>query len=350
MTEQLSHGNTRDGFRSSRVDMFAAGAMARLGRVVFPDAVHSRLSVLIFHRILPAPDPLLPYENTANQFASEIRALAKHFAILPLGEGLARLRNNDLPPYAISLTFDDGYRDNVTVALPILKALNINATFFIASGYLDSGRMWNDTLLSIIRGWPDKEINLADWGVPRIPMDGLAARQRAWGLLFRWMRKIGVRGRTEILERLGRRVPGGLPCDLMLTRKQVQQLHQGGMEIGCHTRSHPILTRLSEAQAREEILGSRTDLEELIQDEVRYFAYPNGVPGDDYGIRDVNIVKEAGFDAAFSTSWGVVTRDWDRFQIPRFTPWDRNLSRFTARLIVSRSRMKPHRATAPVEQ
>jgi peptidoglycan/xylan/chitin deacetylase (PgdA/CDA1 family) len=136
----------------------------------------------------------------------------------------------------------------------------------------------------------------------------------------------------------------------MLTRKQVQQLHQGGMEIGCHTRSHPILTRLSEAQAREEILGSRTDLEELIQDEVRYFAYPNGVPGDDYGFRDVNIVKEAGFDAAFSTSWGVVTRDWDRFQIPRFTPWDRNLSRFTARLIISRSRMKPHRATAPVEQ
>lgn len=349
MTEPIRYGDSRYEFRSSKIDTLGAGLLAKVGGYVFPTSVHSRLSVLIFHRILPEPDPLLPYEITAKQFAAEIEALAKHFAILPLHEGLSRLRDNTLPPYALCLTFDDGYRDNFTIALPILQSLGIKATFFIASGYLDGGRMWNDTLLTIVRRWSGESIDLTDWGIPRIKMQDLAQRQQAWGLLFRWMRRIGTRGRDEMLERLVRQLPESLPTDLMMTREQVQQLHRVGMEIGCHTRSHPILTRLPEDAARAEIVNAKRELEELTQDEVRYFAYPNGTPGDDYGMRDVNLVSAAGFDAAFSTSWGVVTRDWDQFQIPRFTPWDRNLSRFTARFILSRARMKPDRVIEPVE-
>lgn len=347
MTEPIRYGDSRYEFRSSRFDTFGAGLLAKVGGYVFPDSVHSRLSVLIFHRVLPEPDPLLPYEITAKQFAAEVEALARHFTILPLREGLERLRDNTLPPYALCLTFDDGYRDNYTIALPILQALGIKATFFIASGYLDGGRMWNDTLLTIVRRWREEMIDLTDWGIPPIPMRDLAQRQQAWGMLFRWMRKIGTHGRDEMLARLTQRLPEDLPADLMMTRDQVRQLHRDGMEIGCHTRSHPILTRLPEEAARAEIADSKRELEELTQAEVRYFAYPNGAPGDDYGQRDVKLVAEAGFDAAFSTSWGVVTRDWDRFQIPRFTPWDRNLSRFTARFILSRSKMKPDRVSEP---
>ncbi|MBK6603367.1 MAG: polysaccharide deacetylase family protein [Betaproteobacteria bacterium] len=345
MTEPFRFSGSNNEFRSSRIDNLATRLFAKLGGYVFPDAVHSRLSVLIFHRILPEPDPLLPYEVTARQFAAEIETLARHFTILPLREGLARLRSNTLPPYALCLTFDDGYRDNYTMALPILQAQRISATFFIASGYLDGGRMWNDTLLAIVRGWPDEAIDLSDWGIPVIPMQSLAQRQQAWGLLFRWMRRIGARGRDELLDRLARRVPESLPTDLMMTRQQVRELCEAGMEIGCHTRLHPILARLPDDDARAEIVGSKRELEELTQTEVRYFAYPNGTPGDDYGMRDVNLVAAAGFDAAFTTSWGVVTRDWDQYQIPRFTPWDRKLSRFTARFILSRSRMKPDRVS-----
>ncbi len=347
MTEPIRYGDIRYEFRSSKIDAWGAGLLAKVGGYAFPDSVHSRLSVLIFHRILKEPDPLLPYEITAKQFAAEIAALAKHFTILPLDEGLARLRNNTLPPFALCLTFDDGYRDNYTIALPILQSLGIKATFFIASSYLDGGRMWNDTLLTIVRRWPDEMIDLTDWGIPRIPMQDLAQRQQAWGLLFRWMRRIGTRGRNEMLDRLVRQLPEHLPTDLMMTREQVRQLQRDGMEIGCHTCSHPILTRLPDDAARAEIVDSKRELEELTQAEVRYFAYPNGTPGDDYGMRDVNLVAAAGFNAAFSTSWGVVTRDWDQFQIPRFTPWDRNLSRFTARFILSRSRMKPDRVSEP---
>lgn len=347
MTEPIRYGDSKSDFRFSKVDALAAGLLAKLGGYVFPDSVHSRLSVLIFHRILPAPDPLLPYEITEKQFAAEIATLTRYFTILPLSEGLARLRDNTLPPYALCLTFDDGYRDNATIAVPILQAKGVKATFFIASGFLDCGRMWNDTLLAIVRNWPDESIDLSDWGIPLIRMGTLAERIAAWSALFRWMRRIGDRGRGEMLERLARRLPEALPTDLMMTRDQVRQLHAAGMEIGCHTRSHPILARLPEDAARAEINDSKHDLEELTQAEVRYFAYPNGTPGDDYGMRDVKLVTAAGFDAAFSTSWGGVTREWDPFQIPRFTPWDRRLSRFTARFILSRSRMKPDRVSEP---
>jgi peptidoglycan/xylan/chitin deacetylase (PgdA/CDA1 family) len=150
-----------------------------------------------------------------------------------------------------------------------------------------------------------------------------------------------------MLDRLARNNHQMLPVDLMMSRDQVRSLHAAGMEIGAHTQSHPILARISDDAARSEIFESKRDLEVLTQGEVRYFAYPNGTPCEDYTVRDVKLVAEAGFDAAFSTSWGVVTRDWDQFQIPRFTPWDRNLSKFTARFILSRSRMKPDRATEP---
>lgn len=349
MTEPIRYGDTRFEFRSSKIDTLGAGLFAKVGKFVFPQSVHSRLSVLIFHRILPEPDPLLPFEITAKQFTAEINALARHFTILPLHEGLERLRNDTLPPYAICLTFDDGYRDNYLTALPILNALGIKATFFIASGYLEGGRMWNDTLLTVVRRWTRDAIDLSDWGVPLLPMQNLEQRQQAWGLLFRWMRKMGQRGRDEMLDRLVRELPEKLPTDFMMTRDHVQQLHRSGMEIGCHTRSHPILTRLSDEVARAEIVGSKRELEELTQAEVRFFAYPNGVPGDDYNMRDVKLVAEAGFKAAFSTSWGVVTRDWDQFQIPRFTPWDRGITRFTVRLILCRAQMKPDRVSEQVE-
>ncbi|MBK7081417.1 MAG: polysaccharide deacetylase family protein [Betaproteobacteria bacterium] len=343
MTEPFRFSGSKNEFRSSRIDNLATRLFAKLGGYVFPDAVHSILSVLIFHRILPEPDPLLPYEVTG-QFSAEIETLARHFTILPLREGLARLKSNTLPPTPLCLTFDDGYRDNYTMALPILQAQRISATFFIASGYLDGGRMWNDTLLAIVRGWPDDAIDLRDWGIPAIPMQSLAQRQQAWGLLFRWMRRIGARGRDELLERLVRRVPESLPTDLMMTRQQVRELCEAGMEIGCHTRLHPILARLPDDDARQEIVGSKRELEELTQTEVRYFAYPNGTRRRlRHARREPR--RRGRLRCRLHYLLGVVTRDWDQYQIPRFTPWDRKLSRFTARFILSRSRMKPDRVS-----
>ena len=104
------------------------------------------------------------------------------------------------------------------------------------------------------------------------------------------------------------------------------------MQIGAHTLSHPILA-VADAQAqRTEIEGSRQQLESLLDERIGLFAYPNGKRGSDYNDLSVDIVRRLGFDAAVSTHPGVYTKSSDRFQIPRFTPWERDHLRFGLRL------------------
>jgi peptidoglycan/xylan/chitin deacetylase (PgdA/CDA1 family) len=336
MTEPLARDQGRPGVRSSLANALGAVFLTGVGRALWPEAVAERLSILIYHRILAQPDPLLPNEITVDQFRDNMKMLANRFNVLDLSEGLRRLEDGTLPPLSVCITFDDGYRDNCTEALPVLKQFGLPATFFVATGYLDGGRMWNDTLLGIIHNWQKDAIDLRDWGIPLIAMTTAAERQKAWKALFRWMRRIGIRGRDEMLARLQAVVERPLPDDLMMTTEHVRMLHAEGMGIGCHTDTHPILTRVTDAIVREEITRSRSYLEDSIQAPVRYFAYPNGVPEDDYSRQHVEIVKELGFEAAFSTAWGAARPSSDMFQLPRFTPWDRSSPEFALRLILSR--------------
>jgi peptidoglycan/xylan/chitin deacetylase (PgdA/CDA1 family) len=103
----------------------------------------------------------------------------------------------------------------------------------------------------------------------------------------------------------------------MMNSAEVRKLHESGMEIGGHTINHPILTRLNREAALDEIAGGRDALERIIEKPIATFAYPNGKPEIDYAPEHVELVKEAGFEAAVSTRWGAATARTDRFQIPR---------------------------------
>lgn len=118
-----------------------------------------------------------------------------------------------------------------------------------------------------------------------------------------------------------------------MSSDQVRALHRAGMQIGAHTVNHPILARLGRDEAMREIGDSKRRLESITGAPVTLFAYPNGRPGDDYDDASVALVREAGFEAAFSTTWGAARLVSDRFQLPRFTPWDRGRGRFGLRLL-----------------
>lgn len=336
MTEPRISDDRTLRFRSMAADALGAELVSRAGRALMPATAEGRLSVMIFHRILESFDPIRPDEITAVEFRRNMQTIASRFNVLSLSDGLRRLRDGSLPPYSICLTFDDGYRDNYTVALPILQEFGLTATFFVATDYINGGRMWNDTVVDIVRRWPEDQIDLSDWGVPPISLrltgDRLAAKKN----LQKWMRRIGIKGRDEMLECLRRRLPRGNQEDLMLSSEQIADLASRGMEIGSHTCSHPILTRIDDDSAKFEIVNAKRVLEEISQRPVCYFAYPNGVPEDDYDQRHVRMVEDAGYDAAFSTAWGVAVEGSDRFQLPRFTPWDRTSARYVLRFLFSR--------------
>jgi peptidoglycan/xylan/chitin deacetylase (PgdA/CDA1 family) len=291
-----------------------------------------RLSILIFHRVLPKPDPLMPGEPDAAAFEARMRWLSAGFRVMPLIEATRRLRDGSLPANAACITFDDGYADNLTVAAPILARLRISATFFIATGFLDGGRMWNDTVIESVRACPAGVMDLTaidcgSWSF----VDDASRIATIAGLLDR-LKYLPQAERQAKVDAIGEAV--GLPTrsDLMMTRQQVRELRRYGMSIGAHTVSHPILTTLSLAEARREIVDGRRDLEETLGERVKLFAYPNGKPVRDYDDSHVKLVRELDFDGAVSTAWGVSHRKSDRYQLPRFTPWDTEVNRFGLRL------------------
>jgi len=306
-----------------------------------PSGRRARLSVLIFHRVLPRPDPLFPDEVHADRFDQICRWLAQGFQVLPLGEAIDRLRDDRLPARAAAITFDDGYADNHDVALPILQRHGLNATFFVSTGFLDGGRMWNDTLIEALRLTSADRLDLAPAGIPDVAAVDLStplARRQAIGHVLGQAKYLAVAQRQQAVDAVARIAGAAMPGDLMMTSPQVQALHAAGMGVGGHTVTHPILRLLQPADALAEIRGGRERLQALLQAPVPLFAYPNGRPGEDFDDGTVDLVRQAGFEAAVTTAWGAARRGADPFRLPRFTPWDRTRLRFTARLAMNLAR------------
>ena len=310
----------------------ATRACSALARIGFAGDGANRLSILIFHRVLAVPDPMFPEEMHAQRFDAQLAQLKHCFNFISLTDGVRGLRSGKLPARAACITFDDGYADNAEVALPILQKHGLPATVFVASGFLDGGRMWNDTIIELVRLAPGA-IDLTPLGFGRFALRDMAERRASVGSLLNALKYLPLEARMEAVEAVRGLVPVALPDNLMMTTEQVRQLHLAGVEIGGHTINHPILARMDEAGARHEIGGGKAALETIIGAPVRLFAYPNGKPGQDYLGAHARLVREAGFEAAVSTSWGAARPGSDLYQLPRFTPWDRNALRFMLRMV-----------------
>jgi peptidoglycan/xylan/chitin deacetylase (PgdA/CDA1 family) len=307
-----------------------SGALKAATRLALPLATRGRLTILIFHRVLPEPDALLHDVWPAAVFEDRMRWLRGTFNVLPLDQAVQRLHAGTLPARAAAITFDDGYRDNVEVAAPILARLGLTATFFIADGYLDGGRMFNDTVYETLRRLPAGAIDLPVGEGGRVVLADATSRRAAADRLLRDLKYLPPPERLRVCEALAARLTEPLPDDLMMDARQVQELERLGMSVGGHTVNHPILTSVSADEARAEICNNKARLESLLGHPITLFAYPNGGPGRDYAAGHVAMVRDAGYEAAVSTSFGVSTRDTDPYQLPRFTPWDLRPGRFEA--------------------
>ena len=300
-----------------------------------PRGKSARLTILIFHRVLPERDPLFPSEMDSARFDKVVSWLNQWFNLLPLERAVDCLIDGALPSRAACITFDDGYADNVTNALPIIKKHKVPATFFIATGYLNGGRMWNDTIIETVRcnrsGW----IDARSLGAGQLPTATIAEKRSTIGELIRLVKYRSVEEREEIAAAMNEQCGVDLPNHLMMNDAGVRELHESGMGIGAHTVDHPILRLCDEAETIRQITESREYLQALTGDDVRLFAYPNGKPGTDYRPDQARLVESLGFKAAVSTAPGTSRMGDDLFQLRRFTPWDRSRHRFAARLALN---------------
>lgn len=319
--------------------------LGSLGRTLMahaaPSGKDARLSVLIYHRVLARADPLLPSEPTAPEFERTMQWVKRTFAVIPLEAAVSGLKTGTLPARALCITFDDGYANNESIAAPILARLGLHATFFVATGFLDGGRMFNDTIVETVRAARGPVLDLQPVGLGQYAVGTPEDRLRTIGVMIDAVRNLPANERIDLTERAAQQAQVDLPSDLMMTSTQAAGLARAGFALGGHTVSHPILARLPAETARREIVEGKRRVEELAGARIKLFAYPNGRPNRDYVAATVELVKAAGFDGAASTSSGAARVGSDPFQIPRFTPWDRSSLPFAARMWSNLSRATP---------
>ena len=318
------------------------------GTLLSPAGPNARLSILIYHRVLPEPDPLSTSEVDSARFDLQMKHLSRIFTVMPLTEAVERLKSGTLPARAASITFDDGYTDNVEIALPILKKHKIPATFFIATGYLNGGIMFNDSVIESIRMSNKDSIDLTPIGLANFPIATIEQKRSAIENILSCLKYKPLEERQALVEAVSGLAGVEPSRNLMMKDEQVRLLSDSGMEIGGHTVNHPILASIDNKSAKDEIKNGKLYLEELTGKPIRTFAYPNGKPETDYLAAHVDIVKQLGFDAAVSTAVGVAHRSSDLFQLPRFTPWDRSPFNFSLRLIGNLSKTSPRTALPDV--
>jgi peptidoglycan/xylan/chitin deacetylase (PgdA/CDA1 family) len=305
----------------------SAGISSRLfrlaGDMIAPSGIgEGRLCIVNYHRILESFDPLLESEPDIKTFRWQMELLAECFNVLPLNQAIQSLKQGRMPPRAVCITFDDGYRSIHDLALPVLKELNLPATVFVTTGYIDENNMWNDRILGAVRRLPCGQLDLRDVKLGMHHIQSTEDRKHTIHKLTEGAKYLPPQKRLDLTLRLEQLAGDACEPGLMLTPEMIRTLTQEGIEIGAHTISHPILTRLDDKNAYYEIEGGKQQLEAIIGKPVQLFAYPNGKAGMDFDERHVAMAKKAGFVAAFTTALGAATKEHDQFQIPRSRPWD----------------------------
>lgn len=290
-------------------------------------SVRAQAVVLVYHRVAEVADDPWSLAVTPAHFAEHLDVLRRRTRPLPLAHlGDALRGGRPVPRGATAVTFDDGYADNLSHALPTLEHHDVPASVFVTTGGLDHGEpFW----------WDDLEDRLAHGAEPRVRVTVRGAdhawepprRRDAYGDLWALLRTLDADERTAALDQIGPRPERRLGGE-RLTPDGVAALAESPLvEIGAHTVSHPSLPALPAPVQRAEIEHSKADLERITGAPVSAFAYPFG-KGPDVSAETVALVRELGFERACVNAPAPVTRSTDPYRIPRVYVVDMDGDRF----------------------
>lgn len=299
----------------------AFGALRHLRR-------HSAV-VLCYHGVLPGNDDSYDLMNAnfvaATAFERHLRWVARRYQLVPLRVIVDALKSGtNFPTRAATITFDDGFANNYRVAFPILRRLGVGATVFLTTDKIGvpGAQLWTERVKLAILLTPLTAVTLKLREEQVYRLDRLRDRENATRLVLGAMKLAPVAQRDEWLNAIeqvcGR--PALSPSDAMrcdfLTWDEIREMAAAGIEFGSHTKSHPILKSLDDAQLFEELSGSKRTIERELGTECYAFAYPNGKFAD-FGAREVRALEAVGYTCALTLEGGLVERDSHRFALNR---------------------------------
>lgn len=266
-------------------------------------------TLLMYHRVLPEDQcrryPLPTLAMPVGAFRQQVEFLAAHCEVVPVAEALtrsARRRAGARP--LVSITFDDGYRDNRELAADVLEAAGIRATFFVATGFVESGEpLWFDRAIALLeRASPELRERAARAHLSPAAAQPVCADEAP---LVEWLSllKHDACARIALLAALESEIGPIPPSDRFaaLSPADVADLARRGHEIGSHTVTHPLLPELDDAELEFELTQSRRALERITGEPPTGFCYPNG----DHDARVVDAVRRAGYRYACTVEAGI---------------------------------------------
>ncbi len=245
----------------------------------------NRLRILCYHGICDdhlAKETWMPgYFVGATAFEEQLRYLRSHAQVLPLREAVERLQSGTLPPRSVSLTFDDGYANNLETAYPLLHKYGMPATIFLATSYVESGELFPFLKLKLIQLGGQATCaagKLADY--KSAPLDEVERSAAQW-----W-------GQTK-----KHLTDDHFRTLRPLTIEEIRRADPTLIEFGAHSHTHCILKNESDQRRREEIQTSVSKVAQWTEQPSRLFSYPNGQRGD-FGEVDRQALRAAGVQAA----------------------------------------------------
>jgi peptidoglycan/xylan/chitin deacetylase (PgdA/CDA1 family) len=307
------------------------------GRARFPFVQWRRArngQILIYHRVNDDRDPYFGGVPTRD-FDRQMGYLAARFRVLPLSDLIAGLAARTLPDNAVAVTFDDGYRDNYVHAFPILRRHSIPATIFLATAAIGATRqLWHDDVFSAFRETAVPVLEPFGLDQARRPLGTVPERLTAQREFLAYIRTLREADRATAVSRLRAALRVGEPRDatgLMLSWDEARAMSRAGISFGSHTATHPILSRVDPAQARQELVESKRVIEDRLGVAVDGFAYPNGTRAD-FLPETKALLRESGYAYAVTTIPGPNEPETDPMELRRATPWDEDVFAFGARL------------------
>jgi peptidoglycan/xylan/chitin deacetylase (PgdA/CDA1 family) len=245
-------------------------------------------------------------------FERQLRRLRRLGTVVPLARALRLLSTGQpLPPRAIALTFDDGYRDNLELGAPVLERLGLPATFFLVPGILSGMvRPWWEEIAWALARTPRTTV---EWDGRRLPVGGRPGRQSREWLTERLKELDEAARRRAVAELLERLEPDGQldHMELFLDWDGARELVRRGFSVGAHSMEHAILARETPAAQLTDLVESRRCLEAELGVAVDLLAYPNGTRSD-YDTATVEAARSAGYAHALTARTGNVfaTYEW----------------------------------------
>jgi len=337
--------------RELAAQLVVRAGLARPLGAVYSATLH-RVKVLADHRVVPRVDEdSFPFDLELvsawqEEFDWQVRFLAANHEVITCRD-LAELLDagRHVPRAAVIVTFDDGYRDNHDVVLPILKQYRVPAVVFVATGYMDASETyWYDQIVNELLRTKATHLPLAA-GEPELDIRGdHAARRNAAVRALAHLKTLSDGARQETLRRwrdlMAVESPAGCAgLDGPMSWAQVRALSDAGVEIGSHSVTHPVLAKLTDnAKLEHELFESKAQIEVHTGKPVVALAYPVGGPGA-YSDRVIDVARRAGYRFGFTYESGVI----DPAHLDAF-----RLRRLAVERYVSRERFRAMMAVPPL--